>query len=438
MNVIYKSLIGAALLLVASLPAAAVTYYMAPGGSDANPGTIARPFATINKAQSVMVSGDTLYFRGGTYKITERQVMQYSRAYAQVFLMNRSGSPARKTCYWGYPGERPVFDLSEVKPSGYRVTVFQVSGSDLYFKNFEITGTQVTITTHTQSECFRNDGGSRNIYENLAMHDGMAIGFYLVRGSNNLVLNCDAYNNYDPVSERGRGGNVDGFGGHANTTGSTGNTFRGCRAWYNSDDGFDLIGAQSAVTIENCWAFYNGYKPPRYGNLVSAGDGNGFKAGGYGMGTLSSSEQAMVSTDAVPVHVIKKCIAFANKASGFYANHHLGGITWQNNTAYKNRYNFNMVNRQRNADPAIAVDVNGYGHVLENNRSYFPRTTGADIVHVNETACIIAANSFLNASAEAVSENDFMSIDPAALTLPRQPGGSLPLIDFLRLKAVDE
>ena len=46
------------------------------------------------------------------------------------------------------------------------------------------------------------------------MHDGMAIGFYLVRGSHNLVLNCDAYNNFDPVSENGTGGNVDGFGGH--------------------------------------------------------------------------------------------------------------------------------------------------------------------------------------------------------------------------------
>ncbi len=46
------------------------------------------------------------------------------------------------------------------------------------------------------------------------MHDGMAIGFYIVTGKNNLVLNCDAYNNYDPVSDGGKGGNVDGFGGH--------------------------------------------------------------------------------------------------------------------------------------------------------------------------------------------------------------------------------
>jgi hypothetical protein len=46
------------------------------------------------------------------------------------------------------------------------------------------------------------------------MHDGMGIGFYLTKGSNNLILNSDAYNNYDPVSEGGVGGNVDGFGGH--------------------------------------------------------------------------------------------------------------------------------------------------------------------------------------------------------------------------------
>ena len=46
------------------------------------------------------------------------------------------------------------------------------------------------------------------------MHDGMAIGFYLSKGKNNLVLNCDAYNNYDNFSEGIKGGNVDGFGGH--------------------------------------------------------------------------------------------------------------------------------------------------------------------------------------------------------------------------------
>ncbi|MFR5960099.1 MAG: right-handed parallel beta-helix repeat-containing protein [Bacteroides stercoris] len=54
-------------------------------------------------------------------------------------------------------------------------------------------GTQVTIVGHTQSECFSNRGGNNNIYENLSMHDGMGIGFYLVKGAGNLILNCDAY-----------------------------------------------------------------------------------------------------------------------------------------------------------------------------------------------------------------------------------------------------
>ena len=106
------------------------------------------------------------------------------------------------------------------------------------------------------------------------------IGFYLVKGAGNLILNCDAYNNYDTVSDGGKGGNVDGFGGHPDNNGS-GNVFRGCRAWWNSDDGFDLIHSGQAVVIEQCWAFYNGYRPG--GMSDKAGDGTGFKAGGYGM-----------------------------------------------------------------------------------------------------------------------------------------------------------
>ena len=84
------------------------------------------------------------------------------------------------------------------------------------------------------------------------MRDGMAIGIYLTNGSDNLFLNCDAYRNYDSYSENGRGSNTDGFGGHP-AKGSTGNVFHGCRAWSNSDDGFDLIMAQEAVTLYDCW-----------------------------------------------------------------------------------------------------------------------------------------------------------------------------------------
>src|SRR5207302_4251687 len=153
---------------------------------------------------------------------------------------------------------------------------------------------------------------SNNIYEQCLMHDGMAIGFDLTQGSNNLVLNCDAYRNYDSVSESGAGGNTDGLGGHPNSTSYTGNVFRGCRAWFNSDDGYDCINAFNSITFENCWSFFNGYTS----DFVSRGDGNGFKSGGYGL-TPSATPSP------VPRHVTQFCLAVHNKANGFYSNHHI-------------------------------------------------------------------------------------------------------------------
>ena len=306
------------------------------------------------------------------------------------------------------------------KEANERVIVFYVSGSYLHFRNIEVVGTQVTIVGHTQSECFRNEGGSDNIYEHLSMHDGMAIGFYIVTGKNNLVLNCDAYNNYDPVSDGGKGGNVDGFGGHLTSPQYTGNVFRGCRAWYNSDDGFDLINCQAVFTIDNCWSFLNGYTK----DGGKAGDGTGFKSGGYGM---SDNPKA---PSVIPMHIVQYCLAYMNKNKGFYANHHLGGIAWYNNTGYQNPSNFCMLNRKTASE---AVDVPGYGHIIKNNLSHTPRSSGKHIIDVNQAECEIANNSFLPVDM-AVTDDDFVSLDASQLALPRKSDGSLPYVEFLRLK----
>lgn len=419
---IYLTLVFLCLL---GFSVSAHTYYVAVDGDDGSPGTKAEPFATLNKAQELVQPGDTVYFRGGVYKIKPEQIMTPTSAdiWAHVFVMNKSGaSENQRIHYFGYEGERPIFDMSDVAPADRRVVAFYVSGSNLHFKNFEVIGTRLTRTDgNQQSECFRNDGGNNNVYENLAMRDGMAIGFYLVAGSNNLVLNCDAYNNYDPVSGDGRGGNVDGFGGHP-AAGSTNNVFRGCRAWWNSDDGFDLIHAFEAYTIEDCWAFYNGYKP---GTFETAGDGTGIKAGGYGM-----AEPVSRAPSVIPMHIIRNNIAFQNRNQGLYANHHLGGILWENNTGSQNPSNFNMLNREGRVE---AVDVNGYGHVIRHNLSYSPRTVGRHIINIDETLSQITNNSFLSAGME-VTADDFISLDESQLMWPRQADGSLPDIDFLKLK----
>ncbi|MDR1672112.1 MAG: right-handed parallel beta-helix repeat-containing protein [Bacteroidales bacterium] len=402
-----------------TVQATAKNIYVATDGNDNNSGTINSPYATLNKAQSVVTPGDTVYFRGGTYQISESQIMENYGIYARVFKMDKSGTPTQRICYFGYPDERAVFDLSGVKPAGKRVYVFFVSGSYLHFKNFEVVGTQVTILNHTQSECFHHEGGNNCIYENLAMHDGMAVGFYITKGANNLVLNCDAYNNWDNVSEDKKGGNTDGFGGHLNSTGDTGNIFRGCRAWYNSDDGYDLINNKAPVIIENCWAFRNGYSTT--GELLA--NGAGFKSGGYAMRANPNVPNP------VPRNVIRFCLAVDNKNQGFYANHHLGGLDFYHNTGYRNPANFNMLNRKNASDP-VPSDVPGYEHNIKNNVSYSPRTAESHIVNVNMNESVMSNNSFTLSL--ALTDADFRSVDMSELTRPRRPDGSLPDIDLMK------
>ncbi len=401
------------LLLNLGFTVTARTFYVAVDGNDENQGTKAQPFAGIMRAQEAVGPGDTVFIRGGKYVMSENQIARSQRVWAYVHDLQKSGKPGKRIHYFAYPGEKPEFDFSNVKPANKRIMAFNVTGSWLHFKGLSVTGVQVTILTHTQSECFHNEG-SYNIYEQLSMHDGQAIGFYLNKGSHNLVLNCDAWNNYDYTSEGGRGGNVDGFGFHGGPC-DVGNVIRGCRAWFNSDDGYDLIRSAETVVIENCWAFYNGYSA----DFKSLGDGHGFKAGGWG---LKKDERV---PDSIKGHIIRFCLAVKNKASGFYSNHHPVGSVWINNTAYMNRFNFNMLNR--NAD--FTESIPGFGHTLFNNLSYRPKN--AHIHQINLEKCELLNNSF---QAELnLTDDDFESLDEKQLMLPRKSNGSLPEINFLKL-----
>lgn len=398
-------------LLAGSLPAAEV--YVAPAGSDAGPGTIAMPFATIQRAQAAAGPGDTVFIRGGTYRMSEAQIARRQRPYASVTLLDKSGEPGRPIKYWAYPGEQPTFDFRDVKPAGFRVTAFRVDASWLHLKGLEVVGVQVTITTHTQSICFDNQG-SHNVYERLSMHDGMAIGLWIGNGAHNLVLNCDAYRNFDYVSGNRKGGNVDGFGYHG-PKGSVNNVFRGCRAWFNSDDGFDFINSAEVATIEHCWAFYNGFAP----DFTELADGNGFKAGGHAgtpVGRLP---------DPIPRHVVTGSVAVRNKANGFYANHHTSGIDWSHNTAYRNRVNFNLRGRERSDNATV---IPGRGHWLRNNLGF---AGGAEVAELDAAASDAAGNHF-NLPVTITAE-DFLSLDERELMAPRPANGDLPTVKFLRL-----
>lgn len=407
------------LAFCALLSASARQLYVSPLGDDAAFGTLAAPFATLRAAQEAVCPGDTVWLRGGVYRPAVGDAIgERLGKYRCAFILDKSGTPAAPITYAAYPGERPVFDLSGFRPAGQRVAVFWVEGSWLRLDGLEVVGTPVVVAdgSNTQSECFSVRGGSHCVFRRLAMHHGAAIGWYLVHGAHNLVLDCDAYCNYDAANG---GGNVDGFGCHPRA-GDVGNVLRGCRAWWNSDDGFDLIHSGEAVRIDSCWAFYNGYRP---GTFESAADGNGIKAGGYGM------KPGARMAEVVPRHIVSRCLAYRNKQSGIYANHHLGGIDFVQNTSIGNRYNYNMVCRKSRTE---AVDVPGYGHRLTGNLSFAP--VEAHLQWCDTTACCLRGNSF-DTDAPCLSAADFLSLDPVALTAPRLADGSLPRIVFGLLRA---
>jgi pectate lyase len=390
------------------------TWFVATNGVDTNPGGSNSPFATITKAQAAAAAGDTVWLRGGTYYLNNSHLTATNAPWAIVNNLTKSG-----ISYLAYPGELPVFDFSGVQPIGNRVTAFLVTSSanDCVFKGFEVVGVTVNVTgANSQSECFRITGGDRNRFEQLRLHDGMGIGWYLTSGASNLVLNCDAYNNrgLDSFSI----GNIDGFGCHPSSTNDKGNVIRGCRAWFNSDDGYDLINAFAPVTFDNCWAFYNGY----FTNLASSGgDANGFKAGGYG---VSGSKYP---TNNIPHHVVQFCLAARNRASGFYANHHLDGLVWLNNTAYRNATDYNMLCSSNNA--SSAGDTPGFNHVMKNNLGY--NATSKETNNLNVALCDVSYNFFT--LPVTVTAGDFVTLDESLLTAPRQANGNLPYINFARL-----
>lgn len=395
----------------------AATFYVAVDGSDSNPGTIELPLASIQKGQDKAAPGDTVFIRGGDYGVTQNDISNVvSGLFASITYLDKSGQPGKMIHYFNYPGEQPTFDFSSVKPSGQRVVGIYVRGDYIHIRGLEMTGIQVTITDHTESYCVYSRG-SHNIYENLDLHDNKGTGIRHYDGGHNLFLNCDAYRNHDDVSENKRGSNTDGFGCHPGP-GGTGNVFRGCRAWFNSDDGFDCIRADEAIIYENCQAFYNGYSP----TFQSLGDGNGFKTGGF------AHDEASDIPNPVPSHTVRYCLTVRNKANGFYANHHLTGNTWYNNTAYRNGVNYNMVNRESRYSDNI--NVNGYDHVLVNNLGYKGRSSETKYIDLSQNT--VVTNSFNN-NAVSVSDDDFIELNEYYITLPRNADGSMQETDFMRL-----
>ncbi len=77
-------------------------YFVSPSGSDSNPGTFDRPWATPVKAKKSIKPGDIVYFRAGTWTKEED--------YATIVNLTVSGARDRPLAFVGYPGEVAFLD----------------------------------------------------------------------------------------------------------------------------------------------------------------------------------------------------------------------------------------------------------------------------------------------------------------------------------------
>lgn len=364
------------------------TYYLSPTGLDSNPGTINQPFLTLKKSWTVIMAGDTIYLRGGLYQYETTQ-----------FLTGKNGTSTNPIKIWAYPGEVPVI----TKKTSFTYTWHSgicFTGNYFHWRGIEITGfTQTSATIYVG---LRVTDASNNIFEQINSHHNGHGCVITGKSGNNLVLNSDFHHNQDPLTTP-KYDNADGLEICDIPAGLT-NTVKGCRIWWNSDDGIDLWQNDGAVIIENSWSWNNGYIPDTY---TPAGNGNGFK---FGITTIDHGTKVL--------RVLKNCVAYNNRSRGFDQNNALCSMELYNNTAYRNGTNGYVLNYEE-----IVCKVK---NCISYKNALMPGISSTSTVGNN-------AFSDNNITTPILFDNDFVSLDGAQLMRARKADGSLPDITFMHL-----
>ena len=380
-------------------------YYCAPDGDDATAdGSEAKPFRSLQKAVDIVVPGDTIYMLAGTYE------------YGQRINISRHGEKGSGMIALFAKGGRAVLDFSQMATAdanqGIRMTssFWHVYGLDiagagdngmLIERNKPTGGSYSDIAANT-------DQAHDNIIELCNFYRCKDTGLQLKNlAAYNKIINCDSYFNCDPGE-----GNADGFA--VKLSHGEGNYFYGCRAWNNSDDGWDQFIKKEGgfpdditTTLEYCWAFRNGYLE---NDQACSGNGNGFKMG---------SNQGRNNV------ILNRCMAFENLNKGFDQNHNTGHMILNNCTGYstkdltgKSRYSYRL-------DEETAS-----GHIIRLTNCVAISDGIADRKK-SEYAPHSVVGELITTDLNRLPA-DFLSVDWSGTKGERQADGSLPELDFMR------
>lgn len=380
--------------------------YVAPSGTSFADGTKSQPM-DLQAACKYVQPGQTIIMLPGIYKFNSGVTIPRG-------INGKKGEPIT---LMGDPdsSERPVIDFSKTGEG----IIF--AGNYWYYKGFDVTGS-------LNGKKGMAIAGSYVVAEDIHTYRNGNTGLQVTKLKSSdtkddywphdiLIKNCLSYENADAGYE-----DADGFA--AKIFVGENIVFDGCVAHHNSDDGWDLYakkesGCIGAVTIRNCVAYSNGFIHDKDGNLIIAGNGNGFKLGGEslsGKHTLLNSYSFMnkaigIDANSCPDIKVSNCVSYDNK----------GANVALYTSALTTDYHMNKV-------VSLRVDNN-----YKKNDSYVVKNQSQTDVFNNTTFYWRNTNSANRAG--AVFDNSYVksfAFDPEKDEIKRCADGSIDLGDFLQ------